>query len=137
MANRFLEQFAFFFEKFVVTIFARVAIGAAGAVSGSAIGGGISSIAKQATAGQYLVTLSDKYYKLLHARGTVINATISGVASVQILQDPATLQSGFSTTPAFLIQCVDYAGAAVNPPSGSQIYLEIKVRNSSIGKFNF
>jgi len=135
MANRFLQQFSYFFERNVVTIFAKAVIGAAGAVT-SFKGGGLSSVVKEATAGQYSITLSDKYNQLLKAEGSVVHATISGVAAVQVLENPALIQAEFLADKTFKIQCVDYAGAAVNPPAGAQICIEIKVRNSTSGPFD-
>lgn len=135
MANRYLQQFAYWFERNVVTIFAKANIDASGAVS-SYKGGGLASVVKETTDGQYSVTLSDKYNQLLKADMAVISAAISGVAAVQVLEDPATLQADFLADNTFKIQCVDDAGLAVNPPSGSQIVFEIKVRNSTIGPFD-
>lgn len=135
MANRFLQQFSYFFERNVVTIFAKALIGASGAVT-SFKGGGLASVVKESTAGQYLITLSDKYNQLLKVEGAVVHATISGVAAVQVLENPASIQADFLADKTFKIQCVDYTGAAVNPPSGAQIELEIKVRNSTSGPFD-
>lgn len=135
MANRYLQQFAFWFERNVVTIFAKALIGAAGAVT-SYKGGGLASITKETTAGQYTVALSDRYNQLLKVEGSVVHATISGVAAVQVLEDPATIQADFLADKSFKIQCVDYTGAAVNPPAGSQIEIKIEVRNSTSGPFD-
>lgn len=135
MANRYLFQFAYWFERNVVTIFAKAVIGAAGAVA-SIAGGGLASVTKEVADGQYSITLSDKYNQLLKVEGSVVHATISGVAAVQVLENPATIQADFLADKTFKIQCVDYAGVAVNPPAGSQISLKIEVRNSSVGPFD-
>lgn len=135
MANRYLQQFAFWFERNVVTIFAKALIGAAGAVT-SYKGGGLASITKEATDGQYTVALSDRYNQLLKVEGSVVHATISGVAAVQVLEDPTAIQADFLADKSFKIQCVDYAGVAVNPPAGSQIEIKIEVRNSTSGPFD-
>ena len=135
MANRYLQQFAFWFERNVVTIFAKALIGAAGAVT-SYKGGGLASITKEVADGQYTVALSDRYNQLLKVEGSVVHATISGVAAVQVLEDPAAIQADFLADKSFKIQCVDYAGVAVNPPAGSQIEIKIEVRNSTSGPFD-
>ena len=67
MANRWLQQFSYFFERNVVTIFAKANIGAAGAVS-SIKCGGLASVTKEVTDGQYSIALSDKYNQLLKAK---------------------------------------------------------------------
>lgn len=132
MSNRYAKQISYQLEQDVYRLFANATIGAAGAVS-STKGMGITSIAKQATAGQYIVTLSEPYNRFLKLNADVVAAAISGVASVQMLATPSTMQASIQSSRQLTIQCVDYAGAAVNPPSGSQIMLNIQMRNSSIG----
>lgn len=133
MANRYFYKNHYSLEVDVVTLFSSVVIGASGAVT-SAKGGGIASVAKQATAGQYLITLSDKYAHFFDCDAKTILGTISGVSRIQILQAPATLQADIQNNKAFLIQCIDNAGAAVNPASTEIIELVIKLRISSIGR---
>ena len=62
-----------------------------------------------------------------------ISTAGSGVAKVEILGTPSTFQSTFTSTKKVVIQCFDYAGAAVNPASGSVLSFKVIARNSSEG----
>jgi hypothetical protein len=135
MANRYLEQFTYSMEKKTVRLFGSFVIGAAGAV-GTVKGGGIKSVVKEATAGQYSITLNDKWSRLLHANGGFVGANPSGVASVQVLENPANLQSDFAADSTYKIQFYDFAGDAVDAASGSVHSFEIVVRNSSVGAWD-
>ena len=137
MGNRYLEQFVYTFEKKTVRIFGNFVIGAAGAV-GTVKGGGILSVVKEATAGKYTVTLTDKWSRLLGAKGGFVSSAVggSGIASVEICTAPATLQSGFAATSSYQIQFFDYTGAAADAVAGSVHSFEIVVRNSSVGSFD-
>src|SRR6185369_17949317 len=108
------------YEKEVKLIYATVTIGSSGAVSSSQ---GLASAVKESTAGQYTITLPNSYYKLLSNSATTMHPTASLVAAIDILGTPATFQASFRSSPAIVIQCRDYAGAAVNPASGTQIRL--------------
>lgn len=131
MANRTLNQFQLTYEKDSVTIYATINIGAAGAVSAYA-GGGIQLVTKQATAGQYTITFTNQFSKFLSLRSDSVNATADGIANIQLLQAPATLQADVRSTRQLTIQCLDYAGAAANLASGAQIMLVAVFRNSSV-----
>jgi len=117
-------------ETDVVHLYARITIGASGAVSSSS-GLGIASVVKQASAGQYTVTLSDRYNQLLHANVTVISA----VDAAQTVGTAYRIQSEAvnSATPNLIIQASDTAtGADANPTSGDILLLKIELRNSSL-----
>lgn len=136
MASRQFEQFHFALEKYVVELYGNLNIGAAGAVS-SIQGGGILSIAKQAAAGKYLITLQDQYYRFLMFKAIAVLASgFSGIQTIEVLQAPATLQADFLASPAFLIQCYDAAGVAVNPASGTDIMFNLTVRNTNVGPYD-
>lgn len=133
MANRLYQQFQYTAERSPVTLYSTVTIGAAGAVaSGGVKGYGISSVAKQATAGQYQVVLQDKFTRALSVQVQVVHSSISAVKSVQVLMTPAQLQSALAAGTAITIQCLDAAGAAVNPESGAQLFLQVVATNSSV-----
>ena len=117
-------------EVDVVHLYARITIGAAGAVSASS-GLGITSTVKESSAGQYTVRLTDRYNQLLHANVTVISAVDAAatVGTVYRIQSEAVN----SATPALVIQASDVAtGADANPTSGDILLLKIELRNSSL-----
>jgi hypothetical protein len=135
MGNRYLNQFQYTLEKDTVTLFGSAVIGASGAV-GTVKGGGIASVVKEATAGQYTITLEDSWSRFLGFTAGTTGAAISPVANIQVLMAPATLQATVQSTKAILIQCIDYAGAAVNPTSGHVLSFRITMRKSSVGPFD-
>ena len=122
-------------ERDSVALYADITIGASGAVT-TAKGGGIASVVKQATAGQYNVVLDSQFNKLLYADATTLGSVTSGVSSVQLLQAPDTISTSIKTTGPLVIQCYDAAGAAVNPASGTVIKLKLDLRRTSVGPFD-
>jgi len=137
MANKYSNQFSATLERAVVTLSGQVSIGASGAVTaGTLKGGGLSTFVKESTAGQYSITLSDKWARLISIKiSPVLASGASGIAAVEILETPASLQTDFVADSTFKIQCYDYAGSAVNPASGTMLLLEIVVRNTSYSPF--
>jgi len=122
-------------ERDVIHLYADVTIGASGAVT-TAKGGALLSVAKQATAGQYNVTLDSGFNKLLHVSAQMVGASATGVCSIDVLQSPASVLTNLKNGAALTIQCYDYAGAAVNPASGSVIKLKLEVRRTTVGPFD-
>lgn len=132
MANRTLNQFQLTYEKDSVTIYASINVGASGAVSSFA-GGGISNVTKSVTAGQYVLTMTNKFSKFLNMRAESINTTADGIANIQMLATPSTMQADIKSSRQITIQCVDFTNTAANPPSGSQLQVVIVMRNTSVG----
>lgn len=123
-------------EADLVELFGSISIGASGAVSNFA-GGNISNVVKESADGQYSITLSEKYERLLFIDATpVIASAQSGIATVEVLEAPASLQSDFKADRTFKIQLYDETLAAANAASGTQLLLKITVRRSSIGPFD-
>lgn len=122
-------------ERDVVHLYADVDIGASGAVT-LAKGGALTSVTKQATAGQYAIVLDAGFNKLLHVSVQVVGASASGVASVDVLQSAASILTNLKNAAAITIQCYDYAGAAVNPASGSRLKVKLEVRRTTVGPFD-
>lgn len=131
----FLSEQQYGYERELVFIYGHAVIGSSGAVS-SAQGGGLLSVTKSATAGQYVVTLRDKFAHLMSAIAYTVLATPSGVANVQLLMNPATMQASLASSPALTFQCVDYAGAAVNPASGEQVFFAVVMRRTSVSPYD-
>lgn len=123
------------YEKDVGDVYVSVLIGASGAVT-SHNGGGITSVTKLATAGQYAIQLQATYQRLLSTSASVVNATATTVAMVQVLESGATMQAEFKADGNLVVQCLDFAGAAVNPPSGSRLLVKLEVRESSSAVFD-
>lgn len=134
-SNRYYNQFQYTLEKDTVTLYGTVAIGASGAV-GTVTGAGIAGIVKvPATTGQYEIELSDKFSKLLFAHVGVVFGTLTTVAQIQIFEAGATYQADLRVNKKFIVACSDFAGAAVNPASGSVLNLCIVLRKSSVDPF--
>ena len=131
MANRLYQQFQYTAERAPVTLYATLAVGAAGAVS-AVKGYGIASITKESTAGQYTVVLSDKFTRALSVQAQVVHSAISGAKSVQVLETPAALQGHVVAGTGFVIQLINNSGAAVNAESGAQVFIQVVVVNSSV-----
>lgn len=120
-------------EKEVKVIFAKVQVGAAGAVADSK---GLASAVKESAAGQYSIALEDSYVKLLHASVTVIASAGSDVATVEILEDDADIDAKIIAGTPIKIQCYDETLTAVNPASGTVISIALHVRNSTVSVGN-
>lgn len=131
MANRTYNQAQYTAERAPVTLYATIAIGAAGAVSAKK-GYGIKSVTKEATAGQYTIVLEDKFSRALAVQGQVVHSAISAVAAVQVLNTPAQLQTAVSAGTGFVVQLIDKTGAAVNAENGAQVFLQVVASNSSV-----
>lgn len=109
-------------ERAVVSLFAEIAIGATGAPTLLA-GNGIESVTRSA-AGEYLVTLQDKYYRLLG-----LNVVLEAVAAENVrfqIKEEAVKES--KTLSFFSL----LGGVPTDPSDGSKIRLEIKLKNSGM-----
>lgn len=134
MANRkFFRGTSFCsLERELCFLYGSAVIGAAGAV-GTVKGLGIKSVTKVTGDGKYEIELEDAYMRYMFGNVNFISAAGSGVAKVEILATPATFQADFKNTKVITIQCFDFAGAAVNPASGSVLGFDLVARNSSEG----
>jgi hypothetical protein len=135
LANRDLKPSAGNLEVNVVELNAAFSVGAAGAVVANSLKGmGFSSVVKEATAGQYTITLSDRWNRLLSVDAQVIFTAIAAcLPKAQIIATPATMQSSFKSNGQVVIQFMDAAGAAANPDSGASVMIDMRVRNSTVG----
>lgn len=134
MANRNFNAKQYSYEMEPVKIYGRFSVAAAGAVVAGKKGLGIESIVKEATAGQYTITFQDTFAKFLFLSSVVVDDANSVVAKIQVFEDPAALQADLKADRKLKIQCLDFAGAAVNPTTGAQILLEATMRQSCIGR---
>lgn len=128
-------------EADTVSLYGSFNVGSSGAVASFA-GGGIASVVKESTAGQYTITLTDKYSRFLEFAAMQCDDAVSQVASIQLLEDPATLQSSIKSGGAFTIQCLAIESdatpqlIAANPADGALVMFKVVMRNSSVGPFD-
>ena len=133
MANRRFTQFHYALERKVVEIYLKATIGAAGAVTMVTSGSnsqGVTSIVKQAT-GQYLITLQDKYTKLLNVHVMTMNATGTGN------DNWALMSGGTNTYPSGLggaeIQILHSDTAmGTDPSNGDTLFFTLTMGDSSV-----
>jgi hypothetical protein len=132
MANRYMVRNMMSLEKAPVVLYGNIAIGATGAPTINALKSlGISSISRS-SAGKYVLVLGgpagkDSYQRLLQAQVNFLVSTTSAVCSVSVAVDNSA-----GTTPSITIQCVDFAGAAVDPASGEVMLVKLELDNSSV-----
>jgi hypothetical protein len=131
MANRLFNRNTMTLEKQPVSLFLQAAIGATGAPTISALKSlGFKTITRS-SAGKYVLALGgpagvDKYQRLLLLNASLIATTTSTVASVSVAVDNSA-----GTTPSITIQCVDFAGAAVDPASGETLLVNAILDDST------
>lgn len=127
MANRRFSKVAQqSLERAVVHLYAKVAIGGTGAPTLDANNSqGFSSIARN-SAGDYTVTLQDKYHDFLCAKA-VFNSGASPAAS------PTMSVKADSIASAGTLEVVFCAGVTpTDPASGEILYLHLELRNTSV-----
>lgn len=129
MANRrFRSQFRFGMEAMVVELFANISIGAAGAPTlNQSASKGVESVVRD-SAGQYTITLQDKYNSLLHMNVLQDSGTSAPAAPFVVLEAESV-----SSTKQLTIQCraVDNS-TATNPANGESMLVKITLSNSSV-----
>ncbi len=110
-------------DKEVKEIYAKITIGSTGAptlVSADSIG--VASVSRT-SAGLYVVTLQDKYVKLLHASVSVTTPTAEDlVANVVSESVSSSKQVTFRTTTG---------GVATDPASGDSVSVALQLKNST------
>lgn len=121
-----MTQFRYSLENAVVDLYLRVSIGASGAptlVSGQ--NKGVLSIVRN-SAGNYTITLTDSYRRLLNAEQKFIVATgVPAAPSMNIVSDNvATL-----ATPTVVIQTVT-GSTPTDPANGEIMLLQLSLKNS-------
>lgn len=127
MADRLFNQFSGSLEKAVVTLFGDVTIGAVGAPTLVASKSkGIKSIVRNG-AGDYTVTFQDKYAKFLSFWVGVIKATVSAAPSQTV--KAFSMNAAGGATVNFVLY--NSAGAATDPASGEELFIEATFGNSA------
>jgi hypothetical protein len=135
ITSRSYYKNAYALEQDVISLFGSVLFGAAGAVT-SFKGGGITSVVKEAAAGQYTITLSDRFARLLAFKPQIINDAVTAVAQTMVFKDAATLQADIKSDGKITVQMLDFAGAAVNPENGAGLLFEFQMRGAKEGRYD-
>lgn len=136
MSNgRYLKQFQYSLEQDVCSLYGSMVVGAAGAVA-TVKGGGIKSITKQVADGQYEIELEDGWNRFLFSSSGFVAAAPINIAAVQVLETPASFQADFKADKKYIIQMLDFAGAAANATAGSVFSFCIQVRRSGVAPFD-
>lgn len=130
MANRrFRSQYRFGEEAMVVDLYLKVAIGATGAPTmDTNLSKGIASIVRN-SAGQYTVTLKDKYMRLIHASVDQRNGTSAAAAPIAYVE--AEDVDGAKTI-VLQYYAIDNS-TPTDPGSGEEQRWHFILSNSSVG----
>lgn len=127
MANRNFNRYQAL-TKEVKALFAQVAIGASGAPTLSAAKSlGVASIDRN-SAGNYTITLSDKYMDLLQLG--ISRELASGTPDA--LGGFVIRSQDVDAAKTIVVEFVDAAGAAIDPANGTTLRLKIDLKNSSV-----
>lgn len=125
MATRLFQQFQGTLEKQIVKLYANVSIGATGAPTLNANGSlGVASISRT-SAGLYRITLADKFNKLMHVDPKQVIST---------LQDLGWSVKAYSMANKTIDIIAHVGGVATDPSNGSELLIEITLRNTSVQK---
>ena len=131
MANRQFQQFQYSLEKAVVTLFANVTIGAAGAPTIVAKQNkGIASVVRN-SAGNYTVNLQDRYQYLLFM-DSCINLNSGAPSAGTNVTMLVRADNSASATPNIQVEFVNAAGTAVDLAAGCTLLLSPQLKNSTV-----
>lgn len=123
--NRLFNQFFLSLERGKAIIFGKVAIGATGAPTLNAVKSkGIATVVRN-SAGNYTVTLNDIYVDMYSLHVNFLNVAGAGVAYYYIESQAV------NSAKTVVFQCKDLSGAAVDPSSGTEMQIELKLKTST------
>lgn len=111
-------------EKEVKEIYAEIAIGASGAPT-LTYATGVASIARTAP-GVYVLTLQDRYIRLMHASIMQLFAASGEDRVFQLVS-----QTVSTSAKQLTFRCNEGVGEA-DPSSGSILYVALQLKNSSV-----
>ena len=135
-ASRYFYKNVYTLEVDLHHIFGNAVIGATGSIANSSIkGGGITGIVRN-SAGNYTISYGPKFNRFIGGQFGFLHTAIGTVAIVQVIGTPATFQADVKASKSITIQCIDYAGLAVDPDNGSVLTFRMDFRLSSIGKYD-
>jgi hypothetical protein len=116
-------------ERRIVALYVKAAIGSTGAVTLDAVNSkGITSMVRN-SAGNYTVTLADKYVQFLVGHITKVvpsgtDSTVGGAKWVSVAVG--------ATIPTAVIQFQDATGTAADPISGTVVYMKLELKATSV-----
>lgn len=139
MASHNFQQFQYGLEKYPVTLYANIPIGATGAVGtlDPAKNQGIYNVTRS-SAGVYVVKFGllpqlqvDKYVRVIMADAVVLNATIAGLG-FEVVAD--AVASAGTVTIRFVAptDATTTTLIATDPPSGAVVLFRVVLKNSSV-----
>lgn len=111
-------------EKEVKEIYARVTIGASGAptlVANQSLG--VASISRT-SAGLYVLTLQDKYMRLMHAHVEIVTPSAENIKANVSAESVASAKT-------VTFRCTATA-TATDPASGDSFLIALQLKNSSV-----
>lgn len=125
MANRRFYQFRLALEPQVSELFMQVSFGSSGAPTLSAANSrGISSIVRN-SAGNYTITLSDRYSRFLMLNKIAISSAAQAAPEFRVVSEAVS-----NATPTIVVQ-FSAAGVATDPASGEAAKMQIILKNSN------
>ena len=110
-------------DKEIKEIYANVTIGASGAptlVSANSVG--VASISRT-SAGLYVLTLQDKYMKLMHAHVQIVTPVAEDIVSNVVSESVASAKT-------VTFRCTT-GGVATDPASGDSFLIALQLKNST------
>lgn len=132
--NRIYTQFRYSLEKRVIELFGKVTIGAAGAPTlDAAASKGIASIVRNSV-GNYTITLSDPYVKLLGFNSQVLLAAGSPGAAYGPVIRSEDVDGAKTIVVQYLgaTSAADTTAAATELASGSVVYFSAVLSGTSV-----
>lgn len=123
MANSRLFQFNYSYERDLVRLQFKIAIGASGAPTISN-GKGLVSITRNST-GNYTLVLKDKFYLFMNSNITFL---VNGDPAAPLVN---ILSESVNNTKAIILQTQNTSQAVTDPASGEVMLIELVVRNAS------
>jgi hypothetical protein len=130
MANRTFHA-AKSLDREVISLFGVLTIGAVGAISSQDCLG--FSVARTGV-GAWTITLGDRYGALFGINSSLLHATTPSGAKLELVADNSAAAA--KTITAKWVNDAAVAGtfAPVDPASGSKVYLQILLRNSTVAR---
>lgn len=126
MANRYSKQFTAGNFPGVSHVFASISFGTSGAPTLGGSAGYISSVARN-NPGDYTITLADSWFALLGLGHIFKFASAAPSAPLAYIK-----AEGVASTKTINVIFTDAAGTATDPASGEVVYLDLRLKNSSV-----
>jgi hypothetical protein len=127
--NRYFTQFRYALEKKPVDLYAKFTVGASGAPTlVAAASKGVASVAETANAGEYIITLQDRYYDLYAVLPTITFASGSPASGASFVVRAQDVDGDKTIT----VQFLNGSFAATDLASGCEVVLKMELKGSSV-----